>query len=530
MAVDAKYIHLKDDSNITAVGSIFRGMDRIHWCINLDFSGKPSSSLRFNAVPILARRRVLNPTTRHEKKGLPIQLTVLNAQNWQLAKLKDCPAYLKAPRGGDHNQNCFVVKASGQTIYIPQLELARVLFYHDPFMARLSLQHNALQEDFFVDYNESDLKIYVREGAEYPVYYFNQEDNRRFLSWVLMDPHARQSFDSIVTNLLFNQTRRGNYDHWDFGFTPPPLTGVKLGMTGWQDRDTETFFVWEIHRLDHLPSSIEGEVSFFHPKYERHVGGKPTRGGGGSKGKPPEQCELDDEETTDTDKATVTIRSETVKISFKNPFITNRIATRTRPVNNLTGDGPTDVLGKNLSANEKEENGNLPGGAWNNLDDQTDDAHLYLSKFQSFLDMVELLESSHECVVRKKKIVKLPQLGEGKKHLLADTQSSRCLVIIELEYGGEAISLLEIDTSDGAAKLSTMMLKTSTSGWLTDNLTLIKAGIMKKSLGWPTDIFKKHLKTDEFSGVPHPKSKHSGMLKPEEIGLWAQRFVNWMSR
>ena len=529
MAANAKYKHLEDDSEITAIGSMFKGIDRKYWSINVDFSGKPSKNIRFNAAPILARRRVLNPTTSHKKEGLEFTVTVGNAQNWQLAKLKDCPAYLKNLRGSDDGQYCFVVKTATGTVYIPQLELARALFYHDQFMTRLSLHHNALEEDFLVDCNDGDLRIYVREGADYPLSYFNQEDNRRFLSWVLMDTHARQSFDSIATKLLIYTTRQGGYDQWNFSFNPPPLTRVRLGMRGWRDHETETFFVWEIHKVEDLPSNIEGEVSFFHPKYERRVGGKPTKGDG-KKGKPPGQYDLGDGESSDTDKGTVPLVSETVKISFRKPFITNRIATKTKPVNSSIGDGAHEVPGKDLSANEKEEDGDLPGGSWNNLDDQTDDVHLYLSKFQSFLNVVGCLESSHKCTVRKIMIKKLPRLNEGKKHMLAGTKNPRCLVIIELEYGGNGLSLLEIDTSDGVAKLSTMMLKTSIDGWLINNLDRIKTGIMKKSLGWPTDIFKEHLDADQVSGIPHPKSKHSGSLKPEEIGPWAQRLVNWMSR
>jgi TnsE C-terminal domain len=524
-----KYTHIEDDSKITAIGSLFRGMNRKLWAINLDFSGKQSNQVQFSAATILARRRVLNPTKRDVKEGLPFQFTVSNAQSWQLAKLADCPAYIKAPGGRDAQQYCFVAELPGKTVYIPQLELSRVLFYHDPFMARLSLQHNTLAEDFFIDFEEGNPTIYVREGTEYPVYYFNRDDNRRFLSWVLMDADARQSFESISANLLVNQTRRENYDHWDFRFTPPPLTGAELAVTGWDDRDSGTFFVWEIHQLDGLPSSIEGEVDFVHPRYERQVGGKPTRANG-SKGELPGQYELDDNELSDTDKATVSLMSDKVTLSFKKPFITNRITNKTRSVNSTTGDGDTEVLGKELSVNEKEVAGNLPGGAWNNLDDQTDDADLYLSKFQSFMEMVGRLESAHGCKIKYEKSVKLPKFGTGRKHWLADTQNPRCLAIIELEFKGQPITLLEVDTSDGVAKLSTMMLKTGARGWVSENLYRIKVGIMEKSLGWPTALFEKHLTADAFSGIPHPKSKHSGRLQSEEISPWAQRFVNWMSR
>ena len=137
----AKYKHIEDDSKISGIGSVFRGLDRNLWSLSLDFVGKESKSIYFSAVPILARRRVLNSVAKNDKGGKPFKFAVSNAQEWQVSRLEDCPAYHKAPKGTDSNQYCFVTEVSGKTVFIPQLEMARVLFYHDPFLARLSLQH-----------------------------------------------------------------------------------------------------------------------------------------------------------------------------------------------------------------------------------------------------------------------------------------------------------------------------------------------------------------------------------------------------
>jgi hypothetical protein len=195
----------------------------------------------------------------------------------------------------------------------------------------------------------------------------------------------------------------------------------------------------------------------------------------------------------------------------------------------VTSDGEKEVLDKELSANEQDETGRLPGGAWNNLDDQTDDEHLYLSKFKSFLEMTQLLVTAHGCELKRQTTVKLPKYGHGKKHWLTDTQNPRHLAIVELAYAGQLITLLEVDTSDGAASLSTMMLRTAEDGWVINNIEVIKLGIMKKSLGWPTTLFKEALTEEGCSGVTHPKSKHAGSLPPEEIAPWAQRFINWVA-
>lgn len=528
----ARFKKLRDDAKILGLGNLFRGNGKKSWAINVDFNGGFSQGMQFSNLPVLARKRVLNPTQQYTSGvgGRPINFKIENAQTWQIAKASDCPAYIAHRHGRDENQLCFVAKTGNTNVFIPQLEMARVLFYHDPFLARLSLQHNALAEDFMIEMRgDGRPLVVVREGAEYPLYHFNRDSNRRFLSWVLLDREARASFESISAHLMNNCYRHNNYQHWIYQFTPPPLSGVELEAYGWEDPDSATSFVWQISKLDNLPSEIEKIIDFYHPGYERQVGGKPIKGDGGQ-GEAPEQFELDDDELSDTVKATMELMSDRVMVSFKNPHLTNRVPSKTKPVKNITGDGEDEVLDKDLSPNEKEESGGLQGGAWNNLDDQTDDAHLYVGKFESFFKMVAVLGTSHGCLILNQSIIKLPKVGESKKHWLSDTQNPRCMAVVELVFNSQHVTLLEIDTSDNAAKLSTMMIKgADEERWVHNNVDQIAQGVIKKSLGWPSALFNSVLKKDAFVGIPHPKSKNPGALAPEEISPWAQRFVNWMA-
>jgi hypothetical protein len=301
---------------------------------------------------------------------------------------------------------------------------------------------------------------------------------------------------------------------------------VELSVTGWEDINSDSFFVWEINKLDNLPSDIEGEIDFYHPGYERKVGGKPTKGDG-KKGEAPDQYDLDDDELSDSDRATMALISDQVSVSFKKPHITNRIPSKTKVVYRLIGDGQKEILNKDtdLSANEKEESGSLQSGAWNNLDDQTDDTHLYIGKFESFFKMVDCLVAKHGFTIVRKESVKLPKVGNGRKHRLLDTQNPRFLAIVELEIKTQFYTLLEVDTSDGAASLSTILL-TSSPGWSKVNEKAILHRIMKKRLSWPSDYFREQLGEKTYIGIKHPPSKHAGSLLPEEISPWAQKVAN----
>ncbi|MFB1033893.1 MAG: Tn7-like element transposition protein TnsE, partial [Sinobacterium sp.] len=139
------------------------------------------------------------------------------------------------------------------------------------------------------------------------------------------------------------------------------------------------------------------------------------------------------------------------------------------------------------------------------------------------------LIEEHDCILIRHWLKKLPWEGDGKKHRLVDTQNPRCLAMVELKFNKKFYTLLEVDTSDGAAKLSTMLLK-APLGWVKSNEEIILKKIMKKSLGWPSDYFKEILGDKTCSGIPHPKSKHAGVLSPKDFGPWAQRVTNWMRR
>lgn len=526
---EGRFKYLKNDSKILGIGSLFRDKKRETWAINVDLNDGSTQAMQFSNMPMLARKRVLNSTKTYKLAGQKIGFLIEDAQQWKIAKASECPAYQAHTHGRDANQLCFVIEVGGTSVFIPQLELARALFYHDSVLVRLSLQHNSLAEDFFIQQMEDKKTlITVREGAEYPIYHFNQDDNRRFLSWVLLDSAARESFDSISVHLIKNQSRDNAYQNWNFQFLPPPLSGVELEARGWSDYRSDTFFVWEVAKLNNLPSDIDSEIDFFHPAYERQFSGKPIKGNKKA-GNAPEQFDLDDEELAGSGKSVVPLISNKVMVSFKNPHKTNRVPSKIKPVNRVAGNGEKETPGKDLSPNEKDEAGELPSGVWNNLDDQTDDAHLYIDKFKSFFNMVDCLIAEHGFKLIRREIEKLPKLGYGKKHWLTDTQNPRCLAYVELKLGSEFYTLLEIDTSDGATKLSTMLLK-SPLGWVHENQKQILRRIMKKSLGWPTYYFKKQLGEKTYLGIPHPKSKHSGVLSPEVIDPWAQRIVGGIKR
>ena len=120
-----------DDSVINGIGSFFRRSDGVRWFININTSPtkKDRSYLTLSQAPIMVRQRILNSKTEYSTKGYHKSFIIKDTHDWLVAKVKDC-AVIKKYQKGDSEQYCFTFQiAEGITVYLPQFELARALFF-----------------------------------------------------------------------------------------------------------------------------------------------------------------------------------------------------------------------------------------------------------------------------------------------------------------------------------------------------------------------------------------------------------------
>ena len=83
---------VSDETTILAIGSLFRRGDNKQWGVNLDLTPKAeTASLSLSNIPVLARKRVLNPTHEHKPAGFHLSFTIDNTDNWQKKRLGDYP-------------------------------------------------------------------------------------------------------------------------------------------------------------------------------------------------------------------------------------------------------------------------------------------------------------------------------------------------------------------------------------------------------------------------------------------------------
>ena len=92
------------------------------------------------------------------------------------------------------------------------------------------------------------------------------------------------------------------------------------------------------------------------------------------------------------------MRPPVIELLFQKPINTIKVPQKERIVSSgKQDDGIPEKASRDISIDETSITGELPSADWDNIDDQTDDSHLYLSKFDSFFKMLELLKEKHKC-------------------------------------------------------------------------------------------------------------------------------------
>ena len=158
---------------------------------------------------------------------------------------------------------------NGLTVYLPQLEFARVLFLNSSYLSRAATSTADLINDFdvHIDTRADKAVINVMGTTSFPMKAFNYTAVRHMIAWFQLDPNARNSFTSIVRNLKMERVFKKVYRTWLFRFTPPDLKGWRLGYKGKLDRASNSLLVYEITALDIVPD-IPSMVEFRHPAFK----------------------------------------------------------------------------------------------------------------------------------------------------------------------------------------------------------------------------------------------------------------------
>lgn len=515
----------EDNTWINGIGSVFKRADGSQWGINLSIyprKTRGSDSVLLSQAPILVRKNVINPTRPFRKQGSEIEFIVDNLQKWEVSNLEDSPAKERdLPK--ERKSRCFVkTLPDGMTVYLPQFELARALFFHNAYLSRACLEHGILQNEFSVEHDVNNTEhavITVLPNSTCPDNVFSDPGYRRYLAWLLLDNDARLSYESISKAQLESGFNRGSYRIWNFEFEPPPLQGVNLKVRGNLDTETNTLLVYEITELTGIPIGVPSDVEFFSPKfYVPELSG--GRGGRAGDYRPPNH-EVDEDHDSSGENDPVQIDGVKTKVEFAKAVNTHKTARKRKKVGS-SGSSEGGEASSLVSTEEQSPIGDLPSAEWDGLDEVTDDMHLYASKFESFSKMLDDLVSNHNCRVEHVAFRKLPSVGRCKMHLMRDDSTPRCWMLVRVTIKGKCFYLMEIDTSDAAKALSTKVVLVAEVEELIEKLADIEVRLLKKSLSWPKAYFDTEFGEGRHFFIVHQASEKKGLISQETIGRWAE--------
>ena len=526
---------VENNSLIKEIGPLFRRHGDSGWQINVKLvPSQKKQYFRVSQLPILARRRVINATETPRSAGYPSSVVIENAQRWNAEPINACPIPA-VKRQEDSEEWCFVFRYNGTQYYLPQLELARVLFFHQAYLARLSMIQGGLAEEFDIQRTNNDGKTQINILPTCTLPQQARKDNGLMgvLTWILLDPDVRQSFESIARYQLQDGDDQDKHREWHFQFDPPQLAGAKLALRGHYEKERNAFFVYEVHGLANLPAHCPADVEIVDPKLTE---GKTDQ----RRVVPPSpssapMVRIDDGGVPDSDRRETRVQAPKVAFEFATPVTPTRRGTGRRRAggsDRLNGDGPDSPgnTGLDVSTNEASILGTLPPADYDALEDQSDDSHLYADKFEAFDAMVNQLLRMPGCHGIHREIRKLPHVNGYSKHLLKDN-TPRCMAYHRIKKNGSVYELLEVDTSDNSKPLSTLLLLHKNQPFGSElNIREWEIELLKNSLTWPKKWIKSNYGSG-FRGITHPQvsSVAETLLEEKVIIRWAERVYEKMS-
>ncbi|MGP4951029.1 Tn7-like element transposition protein TnsE [Psychrobacter sp. T6-1] len=505
------------DSKIMYVANVFKFKHSKTWSLELCVKSDRQKQVlhtRLSNLPALAKRRVINPSDGQSRKGgYSFFLSNISTANWQVG--------IDSEGGG----NTFVfdyIRAddSTVTVHIPQIEFARVLFFHNAYLARNCIDHGLLSREFWIkDMQDDSVLVNVLPISSLPLKIFDHEGQRRLLAWILIDKNARSSYESIAKNFIEEVQETEDKKTWRFKFSPPRLDNISLETRGQLDKDTDNYYIHEILGISNISSSLPKKVPFYSEKFKANKRGGDT----GNAAKPNGSVSsdtIDDQQEADIDSKPKTIEVPTTSFSFATPIETRKVVKKRVPgAQGAKTEDYDELVELDLGTDETTIDGTACQADFAGLDDDSDVLELYMQRFEAFKLLIKMLleRPKTDCT---EKLHFLPAVGRSRLHRTMDG-NRRSLLEVRVKTDTSHFVILEIDTTDNSKPISTLIIKTNDLDYWNDHMDEFLILVVKRSLRWPNSSYLK--KFDDVHTLNHPK----GMLELTES---SDDFIRWQKR
>ncbi len=403
----------------------------------------------------------------------------------------------------------YVDSSTDEEILIPQIELARALFFRNAYLARNCVDSGILSREFDVGIEDDKGVIFVLPHCSFPLSVFNDEATRKHLAWVLTNPIIRKSYESIADYFVREKVARDNVTCWNFHFDPPDLDDIVIQAVGWFKKKESFYLVNEIVSISGLPIDTCHEVDFKSDKFRaRQKSSGVVKEGGGSIGI--EDIVVDDDREATESEDIVNIEVPMALLQFNGELTTKKVLDESKHAAGVIIESDTEkILGEvAVNTGEATADGNALKGEYLGINNEEQQA--ILSRFELFKSMIT--ELAKQCGFEYQEYLhQLPSVGKSKLHRMSDGRS-RYMIEVQFQLNGIFYSILEIDTSDNVKSISTLVVRKNNSSEWDSNMKDITKIIVSKTLGWPIKILNK-------LGTVH-RVNHSGDIR------YMQRIAN----
>ncbi|MDR5899454.1 Tn7-like element transposition protein TnsE [Halomonas vilamensis] len=163
----------------------------------------------------------------------------------------------------------------GVIVEIRQLEIARVLFFHNIHLVKAAFRQNGLAGLAQIISDENIKIIKINRFNDYPFSRLNSDSESQHFAWLILDQKARISFNSILKEWMMSE----NETH-EFSFQPPPMMNWKIGGCGdYVDRAGVKVFVMNEVTVLYNPNFFHSErVIIDHHRSKNILVSEPSNG------------------------------------------------------------------------------------------------------------------------------------------------------------------------------------------------------------------------------------------------------------
>jgi len=521
-----------DDVTIVHIGDFFRYNNVSYWSIGLWCSPvQEKKHTRLSNLPLLSRGKQL----KGRKTSRRIDRVFTFESGYQLhdCKLSEFPelSTYDSVKTKDGLQNAFYFEELWETIVLPQLELARAIFLVNSYLCRACLSSESLSLEFDVQPVPEDnhVNIHVLKTSTFPKTAFDQSGTKQLLAWLLTDPSALSSYQSIYRHFQAKHEIKGALESWCFSFEPPPMTNWRLHVRGRYDHSKTHYLIEEIIGIE-FDVKMPATVAFINPdfvKKESSEEGARSGNGGTHWQSNDEEFVVDDEQSASDKNETLVLEDDLSWVRFKNICDVYK-QERVQDTNKLIIDEFAEKqASREVSTDEPYQGGTLPSADVGGKQDVTDRERQFASRFQSFDHMLQVLQVKHQCSILDQDTQSLPKVGRSVQHQLSGG-SPRAIKAVRLRHKSVEVVLLEVDTSDGIKMLSTKMIFGVDDRDWAKQFAQIRKGVVSQSISWPNklldDLFDEH----NHVGINHPKHQGAeiGNILQESLEGWAFRIYH----